>query len=89
MVVSSGFSGHVIVSERSEAFLRSNGLITTAQLPINTLNHQQVHLFNFCRDQLIFYNYLSCICFLFLFFILPIEPAATTATPAINYATIN
>lgn len=68
MVVSSGFLGHVIVSERSEAFLRSNGLITAAQLPNNTLNHQQVHLFNVCCDQFIHYDllllFISC---LFLF----------------------
>lgn len=59
MVVSSGFLGHVIVSERSEAFLRSNGLITAGQQPNNTSNHQQVHLSNtytlyICPDHLIY-----------------------------------
>lgn len=58
MVVSSGFLGHVIVSERSEAFLRSNGLITATQLPNNTLNHQQVHSFLVYRDLLLFILYL-------------------------------
>lgn len=41
MVVSSGFLGHVLVSDRSEDFLRSNGLITAAQPLNNTLNRQQ------------------------------------------------
>lgn len=41
MVVSSGFLGHVLVSERSEAFLRSNGLITAAQSLNTPFNRQQ------------------------------------------------
>lgn len=43
MVVSSGFMDHVLAYDRSEVYLRANGLIpAAAQQPINnTLNRQQ------------------------------------------------
>lgn len=43
MVVSSGFMDHVLAYDRSEVYLRANGLIPPAAQPINnTLNRQQV-----------------------------------------------
>lgn len=42
MVVSSGFMDHVLAYDRSEVYLRANGLIPAAAQPINnTLNRQQ------------------------------------------------
>lgn len=43
MVVSSGFMDHVLAYDRSEVYLRANGLIPPAAQSIsNTLNRQQV-----------------------------------------------
>lgn len=43
VVVSSGFMDHVLAYDRSEVYLRANGLIPPAAQPINnTLNRQQV-----------------------------------------------
>lgn len=45
MVVSSGFLDHVLTMERSDVYLRANGLISNAAQPINnTVNRQQVHI---------------------------------------------
>lgn len=42
MVVSSGFLDHVLTMERSDVYLRANGLISAAAQPINnTVNRQQ------------------------------------------------
>lgn len=42
MVVSSGFMDHVLAYDRSEVYLRANGLIQATAQPINnTLNRQQ------------------------------------------------
>lgn len=42
MVVSSGFMDHVLTYDRSEVYLRANGLIQATAQPINnTLNRQQ------------------------------------------------
>lgn len=42
MVVSSGFMDHVLAYDRSEVYLRANGLIPAAAQPINnTLNRLQ------------------------------------------------
>lgn len=47
MVVSSGFMDHVLAYDRSEVYLRANGLIPPAAQPINnTLNRQQVSVFS-------------------------------------------
>lgn len=42
MVVSSGYMDHVLAYDRSEVYLRANGLIPAAAQPINnTLSRQQ------------------------------------------------
>lgn len=96
MVVSSGFMDHVLAYDRSEVYLRANGLIPAAAQPINnTLSRQQqvsVHAYTKWAYFIFFFeiNYS-------LFFHYYFAESTTTTTTAIhtaidkfiNYATIS